>query len=141
FFEAFVTADEVDGECAVDRVLRIVGDISAAGVFPEALAARPGALGLGLVEIPGDLPVPWIAVEGEFEIAPPHLLADIIAYAPRRHVLVEADARVVIALGAHQQLAPERALRLQSVLDAIVLGGQALAVLLALLAIGRDHVR
>src|SRR4029079_13358597 len=106
----------------------------------EALEARAALFGLGLVEIPGDLPVPWIAVEGEFEIAPPHLLADIIAHAPGRHVLVEADARVVIALRSHQELAPERAFRLQSVLDAIILRRPTFAVLLALLAIGRDHV-
>src|SRR4029079_16715403 len=117
------------------RVLRIVGDIGAGAVGHEALEAPPCALGLWFVEVTGYLPVPWITVEGEFEIAAPHLLADIIAHAPRRHVLVEADARMVIAFGAQQELAPERALRLQPVLDAKVLGGQALAVLLALLAV------
>src|SRR4029079_16072246 len=92
----------------------------------EALEARAARFGLGLVEVPGDLPVPWIAVEGEFEIAPPDLLADISAHDMGRHVLVIADAWVIIALGPPEQAPPQWPLRLQRMLDAVVLRRKAL---------------
>ena len=55
-------------------------------------------------------------------------------------MFVEADAGVVIAFGPHQQLAPERAIRFQGMLDAIILRAKALAVLLTLITKGRDYV-
>src|SRR3972149_3950856 len=47
---------------------------------------------------------------------------------------------MVIALGPHQELPPEGPLRLERMLDAIVLRRPTLTVLLALLTVGRDYV-
>src|SRR5262245_49965133 len=57
----------------------------------------------------------------------------------RGHVLVEADARGIIALVASEQLSPQWTLRLQRMIDAVVLRRPAFAVLLALLSVRRDH--
>ena len=55
-------------------------------------------------------------------------------------MLVEADAVMVVALRAHQELAPERPLRFQRMLDAIVLRARPLPIFLVVLAEGRDDV-
>src|SRR6185437_16380556 len=136
---AKLAAEEIDLELGPFHIDLVIVDIGAAAACHEALEALPARLGLGLVEVPGDLPVPRIAVEGEFEIAPPDVVAHIGAHEMRRHMLVIADARVMVALGPPEQLSPQRTLRLQRMLDAIILRRPALAVLLALLSVRRDH--
>ena len=115
-----VAADEIDGDGAADAVELIVLNARAASPH-ELLEARPHPFRLGLVVIPRDLPVPGIAVEGELEIGVPDLRPEIGGGGFRRHVLVEADASMPIALGPHQQPAEKRPPRLERMFDAIIL--------------------
>src|SRR3990170_962999 len=118
--ERFVAAHIVDHDLALDRIDLIARHVSALLARHEALQARPSRLGFRFVEILRDLPVPGIADEGELEIVPPNLFPHISAHAPGGHVLVIADAWMIVALGPHQELPPKRAPRLQRMLDAII---------------------
>jgi hypothetical protein len=98
--ERFKAPDEIDGDIAADGIDIVIVDARATIGVEKAIEGRRLALAAIVVMVPGDLAIPWIAIEGEFEIAAPDLV--VAEKRPRafgRDVIVRSRSLQRLSLG------------------------------------------